>query len=223
MFLGGDRDPRDLLADRSPVPLRAALEFGFDAHDGVDDRALARWWRDRRRSAVRRALVLRERRLVHLGQAIETVTEAGPGGAMPRLLAGPGCMRRGPAPVAAWQVAESVPAPQRVVPPTLDARWFDAWGLGLGRLDSGRAEVSGWDGVVDGQRSGRRPLPDRTVQWSSSRRQRRTRRGALGPVRSGPHMVRGRHHGTSSRPVTGRADRSRRTPVPTAAPITGST
>ena len=33
---------RDLLANRSPVPLRAALEFGFDEHDGDDDRALAR-------------------------------------------------------------------------------------------------------------------------------------------------------------------------------------
>ena len=33
---------RDLLANRSSVPLRAALEFGFDEHDGEDDLALSR-------------------------------------------------------------------------------------------------------------------------------------------------------------------------------------
>jgi CubicO group peptidase (beta-lactamase class C family) len=33
---------RDLLANRSPIPLRAALEFGFDEHDGDEDKALAR-------------------------------------------------------------------------------------------------------------------------------------------------------------------------------------
>jgi hypothetical protein len=39
--------------------------------------------------------------------------------------------------------------------------WFDAWGLGLGRFDWDGVEVWGWDGVVNGQRSVLRLLPDR--------------------------------------------------------------
>jgi CubicO group peptidase (beta-lactamase class C family) len=197
---------RDLLANRSPVPLRSALEFGFDEQDGDDDRALAR---------------LVEELAVHapsgghwsyanvgwcvLGRAIETLAGVVWEEAMPRFLAPAGLSETtwttsaildravghdaspgGPVPVepllcrayspagatiastledmlryAAWHLADPVLAPLRVVHADLSIRgWFDGWGLGLGRFDWDGVEVWGWDGVVHGQRSVLRLLPD---------------------------------------------------------------
>jgi hypothetical protein len=63
---------------------------------------------------------------------------------------------------AAWHLAAPVPAPLRMVHADVSiAGWFDAWGLGLGQFDWEGAEVWGWDGVVPGQRSVLRLLPDR--------------------------------------------------------------
>jgi hypothetical protein len=62
---------------------------------------------------------------------------------------------------AAWHLADRVPAQLRVVHADLSIHgWFDAWALGLGRFDWDGVEVWGWDGVVKGQRSVLRLLPD---------------------------------------------------------------
>jgi CubicO group peptidase (beta-lactamase class C family) len=62
---------------------------------------------------------------------------------------------------AAWHLADPVPASLRVVHADISIPgWLDAWGLGLGRFDWNGAEVWGWDGVVSGQRSVLRLLPD---------------------------------------------------------------
>ena len=63
---------------------------------------------------------------------------------------------------AAWHLADPVAASLRVVHADVSIHgWFEAWGLGLGRFDWGGVEVWGWDGVVNGQRSVLRLLPDR--------------------------------------------------------------
>ena len=63
---------------------------------------------------------------------------------------------------AAWHLADSVPASLRVIHADVSIHgWFEAWGLGLGRFDWNGVEVWGWDGVVNGQRSVLRLLPDR--------------------------------------------------------------
>ena len=198
---------RDLLANRSPIPLRAALEFGFDEHDGDDDRALARLVEE---------IAGEEPSGEHwsyanvgwcvLGRAIETVTGTVWEEAMPRLLMSAGLSETtwttsavvdrvvghdaspgGHTPVepllsrafspagatiastledmlryAAWHLADPVPAALRVVHADVSIHgWFDAWGLGLARFDWDGVEVWGWDGVVNGQRSVLRLLPDR--------------------------------------------------------------
>ena len=198
---------RDLLANRSPVPLRAALEFGFDAHDGDDDQALARLVEEIAGEAPSgEHWSYANAGWCVLGRTIETVTGLAWEEAMPRLLAPAGlcettwttsaiadravghdassgptmpvepllCRAFSPAGAtiastlgdmlryAAWHLADSVPAPLREVHADVAIHgWFDAWGLGLGRFDWGGAEVWGWDGVVNGQRSVLRLLPDR--------------------------------------------------------------
>ena len=198
---------RDLMANRSPVPLRVALEFGFAEHDGDDDRALARLVEE---------IALEAPSGEHwsyanagwcvLGRAIATVTGVAWEKGMPRLLARAGlsettwttsaiaeravgheaspggpiavepllCRAYSPAGAtiastledllryAAWHLADPVPAALRVVHADVSIHaWFDAWGLGLGRFDWDGVEVWGWDGVVNGQRSVLRLLPDR--------------------------------------------------------------
>ena len=198
---------RDLLANRSPVPLRAALEFGFDAHDGDDDQALARLVEEIAGEAPSgEHWSYANAGWCVLGRTIETVTGVAWEEAMPRLLAPAGlcettwttssiadravghdassgrsmsvepllCRAFSPAGAtiastlgdmlryAAWHLADSVLAPLREVHADVAIHgWFDAWGLGLGRFDWGGAEVWGWDGVVNGQRSVLRLLPDR--------------------------------------------------------------
>ncbi len=198
---------RDFMANRSPVPLRAALEFGFEKHDGVDDRALARLVEEIAGEAPSgEHWSYANVGWCVLGRAIETVTGVVWEEAMPRLLArarlsettwsssaivdravGHDASPGGPMPVepllcrafspagatvastledmlrfAAWHLADSVPAPLRVVHADVSIHgWFDAWGLGLGRFDWDGVEVWGWDGVVNGQRSVLRLLPDR--------------------------------------------------------------
>jgi hypothetical protein len=63
---------------------------------------------------------------------------------------------------AAWHLVDPVPAKLRVVHAEVSVHgWFDGWGLGLGQFDWDGVEVWGWDGVVNGQRSVLRLLPDR--------------------------------------------------------------
>ena len=197
---------RDLMANQSPVPLRAALEFGFDDHIGDDDEALARLVTQIAGEAPSgEHWSYTNVGWCVLGRVIETVTGLVWEEAMARLLAPAGlndtswttsaivdravgheAHRGGPIPVepllcrafspagatiastledmlrfARWQLADSAPAPLRVVHADVSIRgWFDAWGLGLGRFDWDGAEVWGWDGMVNGQRSVLRLLPD---------------------------------------------------------------
>jgi CubicO group peptidase (beta-lactamase class C family) len=198
---------RDLLANRSPVPLRSALEFGFDEHNADDDRALARLVEQIAGEAPSgEHWSYANVGWCVLGRAIETLTGMVWDEAMPRLLAPAGLHETtwstsasidqavghdaspgGPNPVepllcrayspagatiastledmlryAAWHLADPVPAALRVVHADVSIHgWFDAWGLGLARFDWGGVEVWGWDGVVNGQRSVLRLLPDR--------------------------------------------------------------
>lgn len=198
---------RDLMANRSPIPLRVAWEFGFDEHQGDDDRALARLVEEIAGEAPAGGhWSYANVGWCVLGRAIETVTGAVWEAAMPRLLAPAGlsettwttsgvadravghdaspggtvpvepllCRAYSPAGAtiastledmlryAAWHLAEPVPEPLRVVHADVAIHgWFDAWGLGLARFNWDGVEVWGWDGVVNGQRSVLRLLPDR--------------------------------------------------------------
>jgi Beta-lactamase len=193
--------------DRSPVPLRMALEFGFDEHDGDDDRALARLVAEVAEEAPSgEHWSYANVGWCVLGRVIETVTGMIWERAMPRLLSpvgliettwtsatheravgydpSPGgpvrvepllCRAYAPAGAsiaatvedmlrfAAWHLADPAAAALRVVHADISIPgWFDAWGLGLARFIWEGAEVWGWDGVVNGQRSVLRMLPDRS-------------------------------------------------------------
>lgn len=198
---------RDLLANRSPVPLRQALEFGFDEHPADDDRALARLVAEVAGQAPSgEHWSYANIGWCVLGRVIETVTGMVWERAMSRLLAQAGltettwtttgvveravghdpsphgpvavqplsCRAYAPAGAtiastlddllrfAAWHLADPVPASLREVHADVSiAGWLDGWGLGLARFDWDGAEVWGWDGVVNGQRSILRLLPDR--------------------------------------------------------------
>ena len=63
---------------------------------------------------------------------------------------------------AGWHLADPELAAMREVHAEVSIHgWFDGWGLGLARFDWDGVEVWGWDGVVNGQRSVLRLLPDR--------------------------------------------------------------
>jgi CubicO group peptidase (beta-lactamase class C family) len=79
---------RDLMANRSPVPLLSSLEFGFDEHADGDDRALARLVAELAdRAPAGRHWSYANLGWCVLGRAIETVTGGAWEDAMPRLLA----------------------------------------------------------------------------------------------------------------------------------------
>jgi CubicO group peptidase (beta-lactamase class C family) len=200
---------RDLLANRSPIPLTSALEFGFEEHKDEDDQALTRLV-----SAVSAGVPsgghwsYSNMGWCVLGRVIETVTGDVWDEAMPRLLAPVGLSETiwttsgsanravgydsspdGPVPLepllcrayspagatiastlpdmlryAAWHLAEPVLAVLREVHAEVSIRgWLDAWGLGWGKFDWGGEAVWGWDGVVHGQRSVLRLLPNRAT------------------------------------------------------------
>jgi CubicO group peptidase (beta-lactamase class C family) len=196
---------RDLLANRSGLPLLAGLEFGFEARADDDTIALlaadvpsdvpaAAFWSY---SNVGWCL---------LGRVIETVTEAPWAEAMRRHLADAGMSEtwfatgeattiratghevsvEGPVPVAPMVAPGYEPAgtatvstvsdllafaalhledPALAVLRTTHAEvsipgWLDAWGLGWARFDWPSGPVWGWDGVVPGERSFLRILPE---------------------------------------------------------------
>jgi CubicO group peptidase (beta-lactamase class C family) len=206
----GRSSVRDLLANRSGLPLRADLEFGFDRHPDADDGALSRlaaevagadpigdFWSY---SNIGWCL---------LGRVVETVTGQTWDAAMRRHLFEPAGMRettignagdvqpratghsivdRRPEPVAGRDVRAYGPAGTSLMTTAADLlgfaelhmqdpslavlrvahadisipSWFDAWCLGQARFDWGRA-VWGWDGMIDGQRSVLRYIPERRV------------------------------------------------------------
>jgi CubicO group peptidase (beta-lactamase class C family) len=199
---------RDLLANRSGLPMRKALEFGFNTHADADDGALARL----------AAEVSGDGPVINfwsytnvgwclLGRVIETSTGASWEAAMRRYLfdradlstttfaTEAGSVRRaaghevtpnGPVPVEQLAARAYAPAGTTVVStvsdllrfaamhlqdPTLrhlrDVHsdvaihgWLDAWCLGWARFDWEGGQVWGWDGLIDGERSVLRILPE---------------------------------------------------------------
>jgi CubicO group peptidase (beta-lactamase class C family) len=199
---------RDLLANRSGVPLRAGLEFGFDDRKDGDDGALSRlavdvaagtpagnFW-----SYTNVGWCL-------LGRVIETATGTAWEDAMRRhLLASagmrettfatdPSAKRRaaghevtadGAVPVEPWVTRAYGPAGTSVVSTGTDLLrfaalhlddsslaglravhapvsiygWLDSWCLGWARFDWAGGPAWGWDGVVNGERSVLRIMPD---------------------------------------------------------------
>jgi CubicO group peptidase (beta-lactamase class C family) len=200
---------RDLLANRSGLPLREELEFDFAGHPDADDAALSRFasevdsnvpptdfWSY---SNVGWCL---------LGRAIEKVTATTWETAMRDLLFEPAGMtgttfatepdRRqrvsgheitpdGPVPVvpvaaraygpagttaistvtdllrfAALHIEDSSLTTMRVAHADVPIHgWLDAWGLGWARFDWEGGDVWGWDGLIAGERSVLRLMPDR--------------------------------------------------------------
>lgn len=198
---------RDLLANRSGIPLRAGLEFDFAGREQDDDGALSRlvedvaavepsatsWW-----SYTNVGWCV-------LGRVIETVTDASWEDAMRHHLASAGLhetifaveagSRRasghevtdgGSVPVAPLRARAYGPAGTTAVStvrgllrfaalhledPSLAALravhadvsiygWLDSWCLGWARFDWAGGPVWGWDGVINGERSVLRILPE---------------------------------------------------------------
>jgi CubicO group peptidase (beta-lactamase class C family) len=199
---------RDLLANRSGLSMRSALEFGFDTYTDMDDGALARlaaeagvgappmdFW-----SYTNMGWCL-------LGRVIETTTGTPWEAAMRRYLFDPTAMSAttfaneveptlravghevtpsGPAPVKPLLARAYGPAGTTVVSTITDLLrfaalhlrdpnltvlrdvhakvaiygWLDAWCLGWARFDWDGGQVWGWDGLIDGERSVLRFLPE---------------------------------------------------------------
>ena len=198
----------DLLANRSGLPLRAALEFGFAAHRDTDDGALARLIAeidaDLPASAVWSYTNVG---WCVLGRVIETVTGDTWEAAMRHLLfdragmtsttfaTGSEPVRRvaghditpggavaveplvarayGPAGTsvvstvtdllrfAGLHLEDPSLAALRVVQADVSIHgWFDAWCLGWARFDWEGGNVWGWDGLISGERSALRIVPE---------------------------------------------------------------
>lgn len=199
---------RDLLANRSGLPLRAALEFGVDGHKDKDDGSLSRlaaevgagvpagnFW-----SYTNVGWCL-------LGRVIETATDAPWEDAMRRHLfdrtgmsgttfatdaivkgraSGHEVTADGPVPVeplvaraygpagtsvvstatdllrfAALQLEDSSLAAMRAVHAEVSIYgWLDSWCLGWARFDWEGGQVWGWDGLIGGERSVLRIVPE---------------------------------------------------------------
>jgi CubicO group peptidase (beta-lactamase class C family) len=199
---------RDLLANRSGLPLRAGLEFDFGARGDVDDGALSRLAADVP-ADVPAATFWSYTNVgwCLLGRAIETVTGATWEEVMRRHLASMGMREttfathavtkrrasgheitaEGPAPVGPLLARAYAPAGTTAISTVTDLLrfaathledaslavlrtvhaevsiygWLDSWCLGWGRFDWEGGQVWGWDGVVTGERSVLRILPER--------------------------------------------------------------
>jgi CubicO group peptidase (beta-lactamase class C family) len=202
-----DATLRDLLANRSGLPLRAGLEFDFASRTDEDDGALSRFAADV--AAVEPAAKFwsyTNAGWCLLGRVIETATDATWEDAMRRHLASTGMRettfatdastkRRasghevtadGPVPVeplvgraygpagttpvstvtdllrfATLHLEDSSLAALRAVHAEVSIHgWLDSWCLGWARFDWEGGGVWGWDGVVNGERSVLRIMPD---------------------------------------------------------------
>jgi CubicO group peptidase (beta-lactamase class C family) len=203
---------RDLLANRSGLPLRAGLEFGFAARKDADDDALSRLAADVAADVAAPARACDFWSYTNagwclLGRAIEAATGATWEDAMRRHLldgarmeqtafatgeipirraAGHDVSAGGAAPVeplvaraygpagtsavstvgdlirfAALHHESSSLAGLRVVHAEVPIHgWLDAWCLGWARFDWDGGQVWGWDGVVPGERSVLRIVPE---------------------------------------------------------------
>ncbi len=201
---------RDLLANRTRLPLRSATEFGFSAHSGTDDQALARLVAEVDTGPASFAGGFWSYTNVGwcvLGRVIETVTGAPWELAMrqflfedaemdmtgfvsesdraPRVvghritaagaqrLEPPVARAYGPAGTSVVSTVEDLLrfaslhlddpslAELRAVQADLGIRgWFDAWCLGWARFDTAQGPIWGWDGLIGGERSFLRILPE---------------------------------------------------------------
>jgi CubicO group peptidase (beta-lactamase class C family) len=173
---------RDLLANRSGIPLREELEFGFEARAGADDAALAR--------LVAEVAVLEPGPRVWsysnvgwcvLGRALENVTGLPFADAMRGRLAAAGLVETSFAPgsaygpagigvratvadvlrLAAWQLDDPALAPLAEVHADVAIHgWLDGWCLGQAVFHWTGVRAVGWDGVVGGSRAVLRILPE---------------------------------------------------------------
>jgi CubicO group peptidase (beta-lactamase class C family) len=198
---------RDLLANRSGLPLRAGLEFDFAARGDEDDGALSRLAADVP-AGVPAATFWSYTNVgwCLLGRAIETATDAAWEDAMRHHLASMGMREttfangavtkrrasgheitaEGPVPMgplraraygpagtiavstvtdllrfAAMHLEDSSLAALRAVHAEVSIYgWLDSWCLGWARFDWEGGHVWGWDGVVSGERSVLRIMPE---------------------------------------------------------------
>jgi len=199
---------RDLLANRSGLPLRRGLDFDFESSDAGED-ALARF---AARVAAEESTPVpwsyTNAGYALVGRAIETVTGTVWEEAMRVELFEPAAMFEsvfalrdapvarvaghdmtdaGPVPVAPLTTRALGPAGTTLVStvgdllafarlqfqdpalavlrePSADVRihaWLDRWCLGLGWFDWQGADVWGWDGLIEGERSILRLIPER--------------------------------------------------------------
>jgi CubicO group peptidase (beta-lactamase class C family) len=199
---------RDLLANRSGLPLRAELEFGFAGHRDEDDAALSRLAAEARSTAPAGDFwSYTNVGWCLLGRAIETAAGAPWEVAMRRLLfdrigmtgttfatdpdakprvSGHEITPGGPVPVEPALARAYGPAGTSVVSTVTDLLrfaalhlenaslaalravhaevsiygWLDSWCLGWARFDWEGSQVWGWDGLIGGERSVLRILPE---------------------------------------------------------------
>jgi CubicO group peptidase (beta-lactamase class C family) len=172
---------RDLMANRSGLPLRAALEFDFAgraAHDGTLAQLVADLPADEECGP---AWSYSNVGWCVLGRVIETVTGEPWHEAMLHMAAGFGLhetrFRASAHAPAGTRATSTVSDLVRLAALNLDRpelailrevhadiaihAWLDAWCLGWARFDWAGVPVWGWDGVIDDQRSILRLLPDR--------------------------------------------------------------
>ena len=200
---------RDLLANRSGLPLRAELEFGFAGRNAGDGGALSRLASDvAAGESAGRFWSYTNVGWCLLGRAIETSTDlpweeamrrhlfekAGMSGThfstdahTTRRVSGHQVTTDGPVPVEALVARAYGPAGTSVVSTVTDLlrfaalhledsslaalravqaeiaiySWLDSWCLGWAWFDWKGAQVWGWDGVVSGERSFLRIVPER--------------------------------------------------------------
>lgn len=198
---------RDLLANRSGLPLRAGLEFDFAGRKDEEDGALSRLAADVAAGVpAGRFWSYTNVGWCLLGRVIETATDAAWEDAMRRHLASAGMREttfvtdavtkrrasghevtaEGPVPVeplvaraygpagtnavstvtdllrfAAMHLEDSSLAALRAVHAEVSIYgWLDAWCLGWARFDWEGGPVWGWDGLVNGERSVLRIVPE---------------------------------------------------------------
>jgi CubicO group peptidase (beta-lactamase class C family) len=198
----------ELLANRSGLPLRDALEFGFDSRKEEDDGALARLVGDLARNVSKPDFwSYTNVGWCVLGRVIETATGAAWEDAMRRLftdvgmaetafstdrappqrVAGHEVTPDGPIPVEPMVSRAYAPAGTSVLSTAADLLrfagvhlvdsslavlravqsetsiygWLDSWCLGWASFNWQGGAVWGWDGLIDGERSVLRILPER--------------------------------------------------------------
>jgi CubicO group peptidase (beta-lactamase class C family) len=199
---------RDLLANRSGLPLRAGLEFDFDGRPDEDDAALSRLVADVGAASTPAVNFWSYTNVgwCLLGRVIETATEAAWEDAMRRFLASVGMRQTtfttdavtkrrasghevtadGTVPVEPLVARAYGPAGTTAVSTVTDLLrfaalhledsslailrdvhaqisiygWLDSWCLGWAWFDWEGGRVWGWDGLVNGERSVLRIMPD---------------------------------------------------------------